>query len=146
MIEFFEVLTKGAMRLSTPTDQSISDANYVVLEFDEVTMERGGIICDPTANTITVSSTGPYSVHIGVDGTFPGAEMLELMVYVNGAAYSPHPLILQGRANQKPVSIFWESTVNLDDGDVLDVRGRNGESGTFTLSLQRMYMAVIKEH
>ena len=146
MAELLDILAKGAMRLNIPTDQTISDADYIVLEFDEVTVERGGIACDPAANTITVPSTGLYSVHIGVDGTFPGAEMLELMVYVNGSAYSPHPLILQGRANQKPVSIFWESTVTLNAGDVLDVRGRNGESGSFTVNLQRMYAAVIKEH
>ena len=146
MPELFTVLAKAAMRLSTPTDQAISDADYTILEFDEVTVERGGFVCDPAANTITVPSTGLYSAHIGVDGTFPGAEMLEIMVFVNGTAYSPHPLILQGRANQKPVSIFWESTVDLNAGDVLDVRGRNGESGTFTINLQRMYAAVIKEH
>lgn len=146
MAELYEVLAKSAMRLAAPTTQTISDAGYTVLEFDEVTVQRGGMNADPVTNSITVASTGLYSVHVGVDGTFPGAEMLELMVFVDGVAYSPHPLILQGRANQKPVSIFWESTADLNDGASIDVRGRNGESGSFDLNLQRMYLCVIKEH
>jgi len=146
MGELYEILAKAAMRLSAPATQSIDDADFSVLEFDEVTVQRGGFNADPSTNSITVPSSGLYSVHIGVDGTFPGSEMLELMVFVDGAAYSPNSLVLQGRANQKPVSLYWESTVDLVAGATIDVRGRNGESGSFNLNFQRMYLCMIKEH
>jgi hypothetical protein len=144
MAELLDILAKGAMRLSAPTSQSISDA-FSVLEFDAVTVERGGMVCDVDANTISVPSTGIYSVHIGIDATFPGSEMIGIMVFVNGAAYSPHNLVLQGR-NAKPVALFWESTVTLSENDTIDVRAISEDSGNFTLNLQRMYAAIIKEH
>jgi len=146
MPELFGIIGKGAMRLATPATQNINDADWTVLEFDAITDERGGFICDITSNTITVPSTGLYTVNHGIDANFPGSEMIELMTYVNDVEYSPHYLILQGRNNQKPVSIFWQSTVSLTAGDVINIRCRNGESGSFDLDLQRMYVAVIKEH
>ena len=145
MAELFEILAKAAMRLSTPATQNISDSAWTTLEFDTVTVERGGLVCDEAANTIRVPSAGLYSVHIGVDATFPGSEMIGIMVFVNGVAYSPNNLVLQGR-NARPVSIFWESTVDLAIDDVIDVRAINDASGSFDLNVQRMYVAIIKEH
>ena len=145
MAELFEILAKAAMRLSTPATQEISDSAWTVLEFDTVTVERGGLVCDEAANTIRVPSTGLYSVHIGVDATFPGSEMIGLMVFVNGVEYSTHNLVLQGR-NSRPVSIFWESTVDLAVDDVVDIRAINDAAGAFDLHVQRMYLAMIKEH
>ena len=146
MAEFYEILAKASMRLSAPFTQPISDAAYVPLEYDQVTVERGGMTCDINNNLIRVASTGLYSIKFGVDGNFPGQEMLELMAFVNGVAYSSYPVVLQGRPSQKPVSVFWESTAELTDGDDIDIRGRNAESGTFDLNLQRMYFTIIKEH
>jgi hypothetical protein len=146
MPEFFDIIAKGAMRLSAPVIQVINDSSFSVLQFDHVTDERGGIICDPDSNSITVASSGLYTVNQGIDATFPGAEMVELIAFVNGTEYSPNYLVLQGRANQKPVSLFWQSTVSLSAGDAVTMQARNGESGSFDLHLFRMYMALIKEH
>jgi hypothetical protein len=146
MAELFEILGKGAMRLSTPATQEITDSAFTILEFDSTTIERGGVVCDPVTNSITVPSTGLYTVNHGVDANFPGRELLAIMTFVNGVEYDPNYLYIQGRANQKPVSISWQSTVTLNAGDVIDMRGMNGEAGSFDLNLHRMYLAIIKEH
>ena len=146
MPEFFDIIAKGAMRLAAPITQNITDADFTELLFDQVTIERGGIICDPNTNSITVASSGLYTVNQGIDATFPGSEMIEVISFVNGVEYSPEYFVLQGRANQKPVSMFWQSTVSLSAGDVVTMRAKNGESGSFDLNLKRMYHAIIKEH
>jgi hypothetical protein len=146
MPELFEILAKGAMRLAAPATQTITDADFTVLEFDTVTDERGGFVCDPATNSITVPSTGLYTVNQGIDAIFPGSEMIEVMSFANDVEYSPEYLMLQGRANQKPVSLFWQSTVSLTAGDVINLRCKNGEAGSFDINLIRMYFAIIKEH
>jgi hypothetical protein len=145
MPELFDVLAKGAMRLAAPQTVGITDADWTTLPFDEVTMERGGFICSTVDHTIIVPSTGEYSVHQGVDANFPGSEMIGLMTFVNGTAYSTHNLILQGR-NAKPVALAWESTATLSAGDVISIRAINDASGSFDLEVQRMYFAIVKEH
>jgi hypothetical protein len=144
-IDIFTVLAKAAMRLGAPQTISISDADWTKVPLDTVTVERGGFVCNTTDYTITVPSAGLYSIHQGVDATFPGTEIADIMSFVDGGQYSPYPLSFQGR-NAKPVSLFWESTVNLAAGAVIDMRIKNGASGAFDLNVIRLYFAIIKEH
>ena len=144
MPEFFDILGKGAMRLSAPETVTINDADYSILQFNESTIERGGITCDLNNNAIITGSSGLYSVNIGVDAGFSGE--IGIMAFVNGSAYSPYPLGLQGRGTSRPVSIFWQSTVSLSGGDAIDIRGINLDNGSFNCDLLRMYLCLIKEH
>jgi len=146
MGELYEILAKAAMRLHNAQIVSVNDTTWSVLPFDEVTVERGGFSCSTTTHSIVVPSSGLYSIHQGVDAGFPGTEELNLMSYVNGSPYSSEYLAMQGRSNNKPVSMFWESTVTLNAGDEIDIRCLNGDSGNFDLRVIRMYFAMIKEH
>ncbi len=146
MPELLDILAKGAMRLNAPATQSFDDANWAVLEFDEVTDQRGGMVCDAGANTITVPTHGLYTVNQGIDCQFPGQEQLDIITFVDGVQYSTYPLSLQGRATAKPVSLFWQSTVSLLAGSVIDIRAMNGDAGNVDVEFLRMYMAIVKEH
>ena len=133
---------RASMRLGNPTSTTFDDTNWTVLPFDTVTQTKNGFVCDINNGTITVPRDGIYEVSSGVDAGFPGTEELNLMVFVNGSPYSSYPMAIQGRSNNKPVALYWESTVSLSAGDVLDIRGQNGDSGSFTCNILRMIFAV----
>ena len=135
-------ITRGAMRLATPTDHSFNDASYTVVDMDTVAQQSGDLSVDISTNSITVNKDGVYKVSLGVDAGFGGQEELQLMVHIDGVEYSQYPMAIQGRGANKPVSIFWENTVNLSAGDTLDLRGKNGDIGSFTLHVQRATLAL----
>ena len=146
MPELMTILAKGAMHLVTPAVQNINDTDWRILEFDQATVERGGITCEVANNSITVASTGVYTVNMGINATFPGTEEIDVIAFVNGTQYSQYSFNLRGTGTNRPTAIFWQSTVNLADGDVIDLRCKNGKGGSFDLELLRMYLCVIKEH
>ena len=143
MAELLDILGKAAMRLSAPAVQTI-DTAYQPLLFDQVAVERGGLTADPNTNSITVGSSGLYTVNMGIDAAFQGE--LQVVAFVNDAAYSTYPVHIQGRGNNRPVALFWQSTVTLAGGDVLTLQAKNFDTGSFDLNLFRMYLCVIKEH
>ena len=137
-----QTITRGAMRLATPTDQDFNDTTYTIIDMDTVAQESGNLNVDISTNSITVVNDGTYRVSLGIDAGFGGQEELQLMVHVNGSIYNNYPMAIQGRNANKPVCLFWENTVNLSAGDTLDFRGKNGDSGNFTLHIQRAMLAV----
>jgi hypothetical protein len=133
---------RASMRLGTPVSETFDDVSWNVLPFDTVTQEKNGFVCDIGNGTITVPRDGIYEVSSGVDAGFSGQEELNLMVFVNDSAYSSQAMAIQGRTANKPVALYWESTVSLSAGDVLDIRGQNGDSGSFNCNILRMIFAV----
>ena len=144
MATFMSQFARASMRLATPVDQDFNDTTWTVMEYDTITQVRGDITADINTNSITVGSDGVYDVLIGVDAAFGGSEELNVMAFVNGSAYSPNAMAIQGRTSNKPVSLFWHTTVQLSAGMEIDVRGINGDSGAFTINMQRMYFSVYK--
>ena len=136
------IITRGSMRLATPASHSFNDTSYTVIDMDTVTQQSGNLTVDILTNSITINNAGTYKVSLGVDAMFGGSEELQLMVFVNGTEYSSYPMAIQGRGINKPVALFWENTVDLSAGDTLDFRGKNGDSGTFNINIQRSTFAV----
>ena len=143
MAELFEILGRAAMRLGSPTVQQFNDTTYeVITPFDTVTVERGGITADHLTNEITVNQDGLYEVFFGIDADFDKGDQLDILIYVNGAAYSNNPAAVQGLGDGKPLSITWGSLVNLNAGDVIDMRCKNGASGNFDCNFRRLFFSV----
>lgn len=132
---------RGSLRLVASKTQTIDDAVTPVLltAFDTVVTERNGIVVDEVAHSITYSGPDVESaiITIGLNIEFPGAEELETYLYINGNPYSDTPINLQGEGNGKPEIVYWQSDIALATDDVLTVRGRNADAGSFTLTYLR---------
>ena len=142
MAELFDILGKGSLKLSGPTSLPINDTTFTLIPMDELVVERGSFDVDPAAGTITVTKDGLYEVKSGVDVAFPGTEELQLMIFVNGNPADPDNMAIQGRGNNRPVSLFWAVTTQLSAGDVVDIRAINGDSGNTTLNFIRCKLSV----
>jgi hypothetical protein len=133
---------RGSMRLATPYDHTFNDVDWAVINFDDTTQEKGGIVCDESTGAITVPNTNVYEICVGVNAGFSGQQELQLSVFVNGTQVHPEPLAIQGRSANKPVSLYWEASFALNAGDVVDVRGHNGDSGSFTCHIKNLAFAI----
>jgi hypothetical protein len=134
----------GAVRLSQETQQSFSDSAYTVVVFDEVVYDGNGVVVDIATDSIKVSEAGVYTVQFGIDAAFAGTEELALVAFVNGPQYSSLPAAIQGRSNNKPVSLYWNSIVELQKGDVVDLRAKNADTGSVTVNIRRIHFALKK--
>lgn len=135
------VPTRGSLRLSTTTTQALTDdATAIKLTcFDEGVTERGDILIDDTEGTIKYlgSPTSTAILTMGLNVSFPATESLELFLFKNDVVYSTNPLVLTGDGTTDPTETFWQSDIPLAEDDVLDIRGRNGKTGSFTITYLR---------
>ena len=124
---------------------TISDDVIPVLMpcFDTVVTEQGGYdaYIDPvdSGGSLTNSTGGTMEalLAVGMNVDFSGNETLEVYVYVNGAQYSALPMVIQGEGSGHPVGMYWESEIILDAGDTVDIRGRNGDTGSYDIAFLR---------
>jgi len=136
-------LALGSMRLSAPDDtQDFSDFDYSVVMFDEIVENRGNLKVNLDDNSITVEDTGLYSIEIGFCAGFPGSEELNLMTLVNDLPYSSEASAIQGRNNNKPVSLYWKSTARLRKGQKIQLGAMNGDTGSVTPHIKRLHFEV----
>jgi hypothetical protein len=143
MREKVKALSIASMRLSTPGSvQDFSDVDYSIVMFDEIVEERGDIAIDMDYNEIIVKEKGLYSVEIGFCAGFNGQEELNLIALVNDIPYSSTPTAIQGRTNNKPVSLFWKSTVRLNENDRIQLGAKNGDAGSVTVHVNRLHFEV----
>ena len=140
MPELFDILGKTAVKLSAPTSLGLNDTTYTVIPYDEVVLNRGALHAN--LPSVVVDKSGYYEVKIGIDAAFPGQEELQAMAFINGAAASPNAMAIQGRGANKPVSMYWAVTVQLNAGDSIDVRAKNGDNGDVTLDFIRSKLTV----
>jgi len=134
---------RASMRLNTPVNVAADDSGYIIFPLDEVVTAKG-CVANTASHDITISSTGDYTVSRGVIAGFNGQEEMALMLYVNGNPYSTYPLTVQGKANAKPVSIYWTDEVSLSKDDVIDIRVKNNDSGNVTFHVKRATLQVRK--
>ena len=143
-----QVDPRGSLRLSTDTTQTITDSAIPdLLEcFDTIVTSQNGFIPKLTGNTATITNDSGYNskaiVSVGLNVDFPANETLEVFLFVNGVVYSDVPLLVQGNGNGKPISMYWESEVVFADGDVLDIRGRNADTGTYDIKFLRSTLRI----
>ena len=145
-MELFNILAKASMRLSAPLTQEFIEVEYRVVDaFDAIVLERGGLVATPANNTMTVNATARYKLRVGLNFEARASEELQIVPYVNGVAYSSNPISIQATGVGKPVEAFWESDINLTAGDVVDIRGRNGDGGTVDIDFTRSTFALTKD-
>ncbi len=139
-----QVDPRGSLRLAAEATQTITDNSIPVLLgcFDTIVTSQNGL--EPTLegdNKATIKNTTDSTIKailsIGLNVDFPANETLELYAYVNGVAYSSLPLIVQGNGTDKPISAYWESEVILNADDVVDLRGRNADTGSYDITYLR---------
>jgi hypothetical protein len=132
--------SRGSMRLNASVTQSISDDAIPVLLncVDTEVTAKGDFTCNTTTKSITYTGPGSDAIlSVGLNVRFPGTEEIELYLYINDVEYSSQAINVQGKGTTKPVEIYWESDVNLVTGDVMDIRGRNADTGSFDLTFLR---------
>lgn len=145
-VELFNILAKASMRLSAPITEVYADNVYSVIHaFDAKVVERGGMIANPATSTITVSDTAWYKLRVGINFTARSSEELQVIAYVNDVPYSSNPISIQAQGTDKPTEAFWESDLQLNAGDVVDLRGKNGDIGNIDIEFTRTTFAVTKD-
>jgi hypothetical protein len=137
-------------RLTTPVSVDINDTAPVILPcIDDAKTQRGGFEVD-TANYRLINNSGvnydSVIVTIGLNVRFSGTETLDLWVYVNDTAYAASEFTVQGRGTNKPVAIFWQSDIQLNSGDYLDIRAMNADSGSFTCVIERTQFRIDADY
>ena len=134
---------RASMAVTTSQTLSLSDdaTPTIIAIFDTVVTERGGLEADTTLGRLTNTSGGTFEdcvVSIGFDVEFPGTEEMELSVYHNGTPIAASPAFyLRGIGSNKPVVIFWQGEITLNDGDYIDIRARNAASGNVDVNVLR---------
>ena len=145
MPELFDIHSKGAMRLATTRDQTIPSDWTTLMAFDNTVVERGGIVCDPAGGSITVAETALYIIGIGINFVANRDMELEIVLAVGATLYDDRPMVLQARGMNKPVEMFWMSHADLNAGDVLSLRGRDAQGGSFTATFLRTAFVATKD-
>ena len=139
-----QVDPRGSLRLAAETTQTITDSSIPVLLgcFDTIVTTQNGL--EPKLegdNKATIKNTTGSTIKailsVGVNVDFPANETLEVFVYVNGVVYSDLPITVQGNGTDKPISAYWESEVILNADDVVDLRGRNADTGSYDITYLR---------
>jgi len=139
-----QVDPRGSLRLAVQATQTITDNVDPVLLgcFDTIVTTQNGLepkLEGDNKATIknTTGSTAKVILSVGLNVDFPANETLEVFVYVNGVVYSDLPIIVQGLGSDKPISMYWESEIILNADDVVDLRGRNADAGSYDITYLR---------
>jgi hypothetical protein len=82
---------------------------------------------------------------VGINVRFSGSEQLDIWVYKNGDPYSTSEFTIQGRGTNKPVSAFWQSDISMLNGDYIDIRVQNADTGTFDCVFERVQFRIDAE-
>jgi len=145
MPELYDIVAKGAMRLSTSRIQTIPADWTILSAFDTAVKERGGIVCDPAGGSITVNEDAFYIIDIGINFTANKNLELEVALAVGSTLYDDRTMVIQARGVNKPVEMFWRSHANLNAGDVLTLRGKDANASSFDLTFKRTAFVVTKD-
>ena len=139
---------RGSLRLAVSgTTQTITDDALPVLLtcFDSEVTARGDLVPDADGNSVTYVGTEPIEsaiISMGLNVEFPGTEELEIYLYINDTMYTDTPVNMQGNGTGNPEIIFWQSDISLQENDVLTLRGRNADLGSFLLTYLRTTLRV----
>ena len=139
-----QVDPRGSLRLAAETTQTITDSAIPDLLqcFDTIVTSQNGLTpilgLDNTASITNLTGQNIKAIlSIGINVKFPSSETIEVFLYVNDKAYSDLPIVVQGMGTAKPISMYWESEIILNVGDIVDVRGRNADTGTYDITYVR---------
>jgi hypothetical protein len=142
---------KSTLKLEAERIQTITDdADPIVLEIaDTALVQKGGFKADPVTHSLSNDSGRNYPItkmSISLNVSFPGSEELELYLYQNGSAASTAPFAIQGRGSGKPVAFTWMADFSFYDGDTIDIRARNADSGSFDLTILACQFRVESDY
>jgi len=144
MAELFDIIGKAALRISTQYTHSLT-STYSTLQFDQKTVERGGLTSNLTTNSILIDTTGAYEIVICIDADYANNQEMLMMIHVNGIAYSALASSQQGRGTGKPMNFSWTSTTNLTAGDIVDVRIAS-EATSYDAEIRRLMYSIKRDH
>ncbi len=134
----------GAARLATPYDVVIAKPDWAIAAIDELVAQTGDIVVDLTAHTITVNTDGYYKFTFSFNGFFAGNDDMKISPFLNGSAVSAEPIIKSGEGNNDNIVVTWTSIVNLNAGDVIDLRVGNNDTsqGNINLRIKHLFLGV----
>ena len=139
--ELSELDPRATGHLTTPVSVDLNDTTDVKVPIiDAIVTQRGGFEVNTTNYRLINNSGHTFDsiiVSIGLNVRFSSSEIMDIYVYKNGALYSPSEFTLRGEGDNKPVSVFWQSDITLNDGEYIEVWARNGASGNVTVQLER---------
>jgi hypothetical protein len=141
-----ELDPRATGHLLTAVSVDVDDTTPVLLPcVDDAKTQRGGFEVDTTNYRLVNNSGNDYEsviVTIGLNVRFAGTEQLDIWAYKNGQPYSTSEFTIQGRGTNKPVAVFWQSDISLLNGDYIDLRAQNADTGTFTCVLERVQFRI----
>lgn len=142
MPELGHILAIGAMRIETPGEQTFASGVYSKVAFDDLRRNSPLVSASIISDEITVVEAGFYKMTYTVNVIFPGTEVMQLMPFVNGAAYSTEPVSGVGEGAADPIAVGWLSWVDFNAGDVVDLRAANGAAGDLVADIRRAVFSI----
>ncbi len=137
MPELGSILAIGSMRIGTPGEQTFASGVYSKVAFDDLTRTSPGVSASIVTDEITIAENGFYELDYRLNVVFPGTEVMQLMPYVNDAAYSTEPVSGVGEGTGDPIAVMWTSGVYLFAGNVVDLRAANSAPGDLVADIRR---------
>lgn len=145
-----EAPAKTVVRLDAHIVQTISDEvePKPLTCADVIAYQIGGFEATIVGNVPTLINTGgaltiaSVAIGLNVDIDALGGQ-LDVCIYRstdNGANWLPcadTPVSIQGLGAGKPLSFYWESDIAIAAGEMFQLRGRNGDNGSFDCTFMR---------
>lgn len=137
MPELGNILGIGSFRIETPGEQTFASGVFSKVAFDQLTRTSPIVGASIATDEIIPTVDGFYKVTYLVNVIFSGTEVMQLTPYVNGVAYTDDPVSGAGEGAADPLSVGWQSWLDLNAGDVVDLRAANGAVGDLVADIRR---------
>ena len=141
---------RATAKLSAPVTVTLDDTTPVKLEiFDTTKTERTGFEVNLSQHRLVNNSGKSYYsaiLTIGLNVRFPAQEKLDLWLYVNGVASSTSEFTIRGEGDNKPVAVFWQTDIQFNDGDYLELYGINAATGSVDVVFEHVHFRVEADY
>jgi hypothetical protein len=129
-----------AIHLAT-LEMTLANTFYIITGLDEGGSKN--VTLDGSSGTITIVEPGDYVVSLTISYTGTGNTDTHIHVFNNGTALDNFGVNNYVRANALADSGSYSDVITLENGDVLDVRGRADTAGGY-ISVKHLNFSVRK--
>jgi len=142
-----KLIPKVSTNLIETKSLTLKDTTNPILlpTFDTVIVERGGLVADVANYALVNESAGSLvgvDVSVGLNVELDSNEAFEVFIYLNDTPLNTTGLTIKGEGSGKPVTLFWKIPLNINNGDKLDVRGRNKATGDLDIIIYNTILEV----